>query len=188
MVADYVGVAPDNQGVDLHAPALGPTLLNTTCGVIGCPQGVWQQIAGSHFMQALNSLQETFRGIDYTVIYSTTDELAQPSGTVLHPAPGTSYRRVAIQDICPGRVVDHLENGSVDATTWAMVMDAITHPGPIDPARIDRSVCRHLFIASLSPIVIAQHAVGAAAQIAKAAATTPRQRQEAALPAYVFAP
>lgn len=187
MVADYVGVSPDSQGVDLGAPALVPALLNTACPIIGCPQGVWQQIRGSQFTQAVNSLQQTFPGIDYTVIYSQTDELVRPSDTPLDPAPGTAYTRTAIQDICPGRIVDHLEDGSVDAATWAMIMDAITHPGPLDPARVSRAVCKQLFIPGLSPVVALQHAVGAVVQIAKAVATTPRQAREATLPSYVFA-
>lgn len=187
MVADMVSVAPDNQGVSLNAPALAPALMGTTCSLIGCPQGIWQQLRGSQFMQAINSGQETFPGVDYSVIYSETDGVVAPPDTVLHPAAGTSYRRTSIQSICPGRLADHLTNGSVDAVSWAMVADAITNPGPVEGSRIDLAVCGQAFLPGQDPIAALTGAVNAPLQIANAAATTPRATAEAALPCYVHA-
>ncbi|KAA1419286.1 lipase [Nocardioides humilatus] len=187
MVADYVGVAPDMQGVTLYAPALAPALGGATCGVTGCPQGVWQQLAGSDFIAAINSRQETFRGIDYSVIYSRTDGLVAPATTRLTAVAGAGYERTAIQETCPGRIADHLTNGTVDAATWALIMDAITHRGPVDPSRVSPSVCGRLFLPGLNQAQALAGALKAPIQIATAVATTPRATEEAALPCYVFA-
>jgi hypothetical protein len=53
------------------------------------------------------------------------------------PRPASN---IAIQDICPGRYVEHIQ-AVYDAVYYAVVMDALTHPGAADPSRIDRSVC-----------------------------------------------
>ncbi|WP_183096178.1 lipase family alpha/beta hydrolase [Nocardioides stalactiti] len=187
MVADYVGVAPDSQGVTLGAPGLAPALAGAVCGVVGCPQGVWQQLQGSAFMAAINSRQETFAGIDYSVIYSTRDGLVAPETTHLAAVRGAGYRRVAVQDLCPGRIADHFTNGSTDAATWALVIDAVTRSGPVDPARLSPSVCRQPFLPGLDQRAALLGALQAPVQIATAIATTPRENAEAALPCYVYA-
>lgn len=91
-------------------------LIATACSLAGCPAAVWQFRVGARYMQALNSGQETFPDIDYSVIYSRSDGAVDPIDTTLDPAPGTSYRRVAIQDKCPGRIVDHIRIGPDVAT------------------------------------------------------------------------
>lgn len=187
MVADLVSVAPDNQGVSLGAAAVVPQVGAGACSLIACPQGVWQQLVGSQFMRAVNSGQETFPGIDYSVIYSNLDGLVQPQDTVLHPAPGTSYRRVSIQSVCPLRIADHLTNGTTDAVSWALILDAITHPGPVDGSRLVPKNCQQGFFTGMAYGPALAGALNAPLQIAKAVATTPRSAREAALPAYVFA-
>lgn len=181
MVADYVGVAPDSTGL-----RAGPSL-NGPCRLVGCPQGIWQQTATSDFMRAINSRQMTFAGVDYSVIYSLADGAVAPAITPLVAEPGVAYRRVAVQDVCPGRIADHLTNGSTDAATWALIIDAITHDGPVDPARIDRTVCGQLFLPGLDKAAALAGALNAPIQIARAFATTPRQTAEAELPCYVYA-
>lgn len=187
MVADLVSVAPDNQGVSLGAAAVVPPLASLACTTVACPQGVWQQLVGSQFIRAVNSGQETFPGIDYTVVYSNFDGLVQPQDTVLHPAPGTSYRRVSIQSVCPLRMADHLTNGTTDSVSWALILDAITHPGPADNRRVGSKVCLQPTFPGLDYLAGLAGAVNAPLQIAKAVATTPRTTGEAPLPAYVFA-
>lgn len=187
MVADLVSVAPDNQGVSLGAAAVVPKGAAAGCTLIACPQGVWQQLVGSQFLRAVNSGQETFPGIDYSVIYSVLDGLVQPQDTVLNPAPGTSYRRAAIQSVCPLRIADHLTNGTTDAVSWALILDAITHPGPVDAARVPASTCARPFFPGIDHASALLGALGAPFQIMTAVATTPRATREAPLPAYVFA-
>lgn len=186
MVADLVSVAPDNQGVSGHAPTLIPPLFAAGCTFIACPQGIWQQLVGSQFIQAVNSRQETFPGIDYTVVYSRTDGLVDPIDTVLRPAPGTSYTRVMIQSICPLEIADHLTNGSTDPVSWALIKDAITHAGPANAARIPRSVCTQLFFPGIDYAQAFKGALYAPLQIAIGTTTTQRMTHEAPLPSYVF--
>lgn len=185
MVADFVGVTPINQGLSAHLPAV--PLISTACGVAGCPAAAWQGRVGARFMQALNSGQETFPGIDYSVIYSRLDGGVNPVDTPLDPAPGTSYRRVAVQDRCPLRIADHLTNGTVDAVAWAMVVDAITHPGPVDLSRIDANVCGQLLIPGLDPLTAIQGGGNALLHLTSAVASAPRLISEPALPCYVYA-
>jgi hypothetical protein len=95
--------------------------------------------SGSHFLKALNSVSETPGQTAYTQIYSQTDELVEPSTTApLSVGPNTA--NVAIQSICPGRVVHHAGLLS-DPAAWELVLDATTHPGPANPGRIDRGAC-----------------------------------------------
>src|SRR5665213_3046609 len=71
MVDDLIGIAPSNNG---------SILARVTCQN-GCSPADWQQSSGSHFLTALNSDQETFPGISYSVILSRYDEEAVPAGT-----------------------------------------------------------------------------------------------------------
>ena len=69
MVEDVVGMAATN-----HGSAIVPLICAT-----GCAPALWQQRDTSAWTAALNSGQETFAGIDYTAIYSHTDEFVQPN-------------------------------------------------------------------------------------------------------------
>ena len=101
-----------------------------------CTEACFQMAPKSKFIAALNSVDETPGDVSYTSIYSLNDELVQPTTT----APMAGAENIAIQDICPGRPVEHASMAA-DAAAFALVMDAFTHPGPADPGRIDRGVC-----------------------------------------------
>jgi len=93
----------------------------------------------------MNSGQETFPGIAYSVIYSNTDEFVQPNlddsgSSALHGGGGV-VSNTALQDVCPGHFADHLQGASFDPVAFALTLDALSHPGPADAKRIDRSVC-----------------------------------------------
>ncbi|GAB2989681.1 lipase family alpha/beta hydrolase [Nocardioides montaniterrae] len=149
MVDDVVGFAGTNHG----STAFGQQCLT---GVTTCPPAMWQQRAGSAFIKALNSRTETFRGIDYTEIWTHTDEVVTPAGPA---ATATSALRtghghiadVATQDVCPANISEHVTLGTSDAVAYALAMDALNHRGPADPARIDRSVCSHLYQPYVDP-------------------------------------
>ena len=51
---------------------------NALCQAV-CSPAEWQQATTAHFIAALNSYAETFKGIDYTVIYSRDDEVVVPN-------------------------------------------------------------------------------------------------------------
>jgi triacylglycerol esterase/lipase EstA (alpha/beta hydrolase family) len=125
--------------IDLASPNHGIYAADACAQSGNCWPAVWQMASGSHFLKALNSVSETPGATAYTQIYSQTDELVEPSST----APlsgGSNTANIAIQSICPGRVVHHAGLLS-DPVVWELVLDAMTHPGPANPGRIDRSAC-----------------------------------------------
>jgi hypothetical protein len=77
--------------------------------------------------------------VSYTSVFSQTDEIIQP----VAPEPVAAIRgatNIAVQDICPGRYVGHVQSAS-DAAYYGVVVDALKHVGPADPSRIDRNYC-----------------------------------------------
>src|SRR4051794_19263939 len=136
LVDDLVLLASPNHGI---------SAADLCAGSGNCWPAVWQMATGSHFLSALNAGDETPGGVAYTNVFSRSDELVEPSTTV--PLAGAS--NVAVQDLCPGRAVHH--GGLLDdATTWALVLDALTHPGGADPARVGPSVCAGAFAPGIS--------------------------------------
>src|SRR4051794_24288823 len=102
LVGDVVGLDPSNHGtLDAVAACQG-----------SCPPADAQQATGSRFLEALNSRTETFAGIDYTVIYTRTDEIVVPNldasgSSSLHTGPGR-IANIAVQEICPNDPSEHL--------------------------------------------------------------------------------
>ena len=85
MVADVIGLAGDNAGTT--------TFTSCRVGHPTCTPAIWQQVAGSHFLAALNSGAETFAGIAYTEVFTHTDEVVQPSTTRFAGVLRTAHRR-----------------------------------------------------------------------------------------------
>lgn len=146
MVASLVGLAPDNEG--------GSDTVEGYC-TIACVPAAWQEVqrlgnVPSHFMRALNSLQQTFPGIAYTDIYSLTDEVAGfnvgPDPVSPLP-PASNVLNVADQQICPFQPVDHLDVVAMSAP-YAVAMAALARPGRLpDVAAIDTAkVCAHPYM------------------------------------------
>lgn len=146
MVDDVVGFSGSNHGT---------TALGGAGCAQGCPPAVWQQGAGANFLQALNSSAETFPGISYTNIYTHTDEVVQPNSGPNASAAlrtgGGQITNVATQDVCPLDVDEHLLVGTVDPVAYALAIDALTHPGPADSARIASAVCTQLYQPGVDP-------------------------------------
>ncbi len=147
MVDKVIGFSGSNHGTT--SPVLD------TC-FAGCPPADWQQEADSNFIAALNSGAETFAGISYTEIYTHTDEVVQPNtgpdpSSGLHTGDG-QMTNVAIQQICPTDLSEHLAVGTTDPVAYALAVDALTHSGPADPARIPSSVCTQLYMAGVNPL------------------------------------
>jgi pimeloyl-ACP methyl ester carboxylesterase len=176
LVSDLVGAAPSNHGTVV---AVGDCLQ-------ACPPSNWQQRSDARFIEALNSGQETFPGIDYTAIRTNFDEVVVPTtGTAL--AGPARVTNVAVQDICPADSSDHLNVGTADAVTWALFKDAIDHDGPADPARIDGSVCTHPFMPGVNPATYLTDAGLAYTALAVQLATYPTVEAEPPLACYVMA-
>jgi triacylglycerol lipase len=114
-----------------------------------CWPAVWQMRTGSAFLTALDR-DESPAGVSVTNVYSQTDELVEPSTTV--PTAGAS--NVALQSICPGRPVHHA-GLLADAVSGALVLDALSHPGGADPARIGPAVCAQALMPGTDPATVA---------------------------------
>jgi hypothetical protein len=180
MVDDVIGMAPSNHGT---VDAFGLCL-----PVVGCAPAIWQQESNSPFLRALNSGAETFAGISYTQIYTELDEIVVPNfneagSSSLHTGAG-AIANVAVQSVCPGHLTEHLLIGTVDPVAYALVMDAISHPGPAHPSRIDRSVCAQLFQPYVSPASFAANFPKTSLYLARVLVTTPHVPAQPAMAAY----
>ena len=181
MVDDDIGFAATNHGT---TTAAGPCSL-------GCSPADWQQSNTSEFTKALNSYQETFPGISYTEVYTHTDEVVQPnsddSGSSSVHGGGGDITNVAIQDVCPLDISEHLAIGTQDNTAYALAIDALSHPGPAIPSNVSPGVCLDPLMPGINkatyPVDVAQSLAGFAANIAGA----PQVHSEPPLKCYVTA-
>jgi hypothetical protein len=181
MVKSFVAIDPSNHGT-LDASVL--------CNVV-CPPAMWQQATGSHFLDALNSYDETFPGIDYTVVYSRTDEIVVPNfdaqgSSSLHTGSG-SIENIAVQQICPLDPSEHLLMGTADPVAYALATDALVHSDLADPAEVPADVCSELLSPAVNPIAFPLHFASMLASIALSVAMSPETFSEPALPSYVYA-
>jgi hypothetical protein len=181
MVDDLVGLSPSNHGTLTAIPV---------CLVV-CPASFHQQEAGAQFIKALNSGQETFPGISYTVAYTHTDEVVTPNfsdkgSSSLHGGGG-QISNIAVQQICPLDVNEHLGMGTYDPVAYALALDAIEHPGPADAGRIPASVCRQLFMPGVNVASFATDEAQFAAEVATAIASAKQIPKEPPLRCYVTA-
>ncbi|MDP9118438.1 MAG: lipase [Actinomycetota bacterium] len=148
MVDDVIGMAGSNHGTTSLATCIQ--------GLTLCPAASWQQSSAARFIAALNSGAETFAGISYTEVFTHTDEVVDPNSTdansssALHTGAGM-ITNVSTQDICPLDVNEHLQVGTLDATAYALVLDALDHAGPAEVSRIDRAVCQRPFQPGVDP-------------------------------------
>jgi pimeloyl-ACP methyl ester carboxylesterase len=184
MVDDVVGFAPSNHGTeDSRFTCSGPD---------GCPPAHWQQASNAQFIQAANSFQETFAGISYTVAYTHTDWVVTPNqdaetgSSSLRTGDG-QISNVAIQDICPADLNEHLAIGTSDPVAYALAIDALQHPGPADPSRIESTVCQQAFMPGVNPATYPTDAGEATLALAQVTATYPHVASEPPLKCYVFA-
>jgi triacylglycerol esterase/lipase EstA (alpha/beta hydrolase family) len=177
-VADVVGIDPSNHGT-LDA--------NGAC-TLTCAPSIWQQQTGSHFLTALNTGPETWAGIDYTVVYSHTDEVVVPNlspkgSSALHTGKGR-IADIAVQSICPADTSEHLAMGTYDSVGYAVVVDALTHHGPAKAGRVSTSVCTQPFMPGVDPATFAADFGRVVATAADQLATYPHTASEPALKPY----
>jgi triacylglycerol esterase/lipase EstA (alpha/beta hydrolase family) len=184
MVDDDIGLAASNHGTT------GAQLL---CS-IPCAAADWQQSDKSRFIAALNSYQETFPGISYTEVYSHNDEIVTPNsndqGSSSVHGGGGEITNVAIQEVCPADVSEHLAVGTQSNTAYALAIDALTHPGPANPSRIDTSsVCNplNILMPGINKVTYPADLLAAAADLATNTATAPTVPAEPPLRCYVTA-
>lgn len=179
MVEEHVGLAPPNHG------ALGPVIFCTP----DCAPALWQLRYDSNFMRALNSGQETFPGISYTEIDTHQDEIVGPAfddtgSSSLHGGGG-HIANVALQDVCPVHVAEHIKAITYDAVAYALAIDALTHDGPADPARINPRVCDQEFHPGVDPATFPTNYIDTVVTAMYRQVTAQRVGSEPALRPYV---
>ena len=181
MVDDVVGLAPSNHGTPVANGACIPD----------CAPAIWQQRSNANFIAALNSRQETFSGISHTVVYTHADEVLPPNlnsnGTSSLHTGGGAISNIAIQDVCPLDVADHIGVGSYDNTAYAIAIDALTHQGPAAAARVGRSVCLKPLQPGVNPLTFATDYTATLTYLATTLATYPHVPSEPPLACYVTA-
>ncbi|GAA6022950.1 hypothetical protein JCM11491_005480 [Sporobolomyces phaffii] len=138
LVHAFVGLAPD-----FHGTAEGPLACaaETLIGG-GCNPSVIQQTVGSHFLAAVNKKGNQAL-VPTTSLYTHYDDVIQPE--VILPATsalsGASVHAMQDLDVCgPGYIADHFTM-IVSSVAYALTVDALTHDGNANPARINRAAC-----------------------------------------------
>jgi triacylglycerol lipase len=122
--------------VGLAAPNHGTLTADRAADRDRCFASCQQMRPGSNFLTALNHPDETPADISYTNIFTVRDEFIIPASS----SELIGAANHAVQDICPGRPVEHLLLAG-DAVTWELTVDALTHPGGADPDRISPFAC-----------------------------------------------
>ena len=181
LVQDVVSLDPSNHGtLDADASCQDQ-----------CSPADWQQASAARFIAALNSGAETFAGIDYTVIFSRTDEIVVPnfdaSGSSSLHTGGGQIANIAVQQICPNDASDHLAMGSYDPVGYALAVDAFSHENIADASRIPASVCAQPFQPGVDAGSFASDYANFLNSIGQAQQGVPQVSAEPPLRCYVFA-
>lgn len=180
LVGELIALAGSNHG----------TLVATAACKPSCPESNWQQALDSNFITALNRDFETLPGIDYSNVYTHFDQIVQPnlddSGSS-SLAGGAQVANIALQDVCPGHVADHLALGSYDPVGFALALDALERDGPADAARIAPGVCAESLMPGVDPTRFAADYADMLAVIGNANAASARSNAEPPLRCYAGA-
>ena len=144
-LADFVMIAGPNHGTAVALPSALPEGLFDLLQLDGLPIGLLPEVLyqfelGSDFVTALNAGDETPGDIDYTNLYTFTDELVQP--VIPTPTAALDFEQansrvsnILLQDVCPGHLSDHFLIGTADSLAFALALDAISNDGPADVER-----------------------------------------------------
>lgn len=177
MIEEVVGLSPSNHGTLTAQPGC----------TSDCPRAYQQQRNDSNFIARLNRGFETVAGIDYSSIYTWTDEVVTPNtppNASSALSGGTQVVNVALQEVCPNNVADHLAIGSYDAVAAALAFDALAHAGPVDSSRIAASVCLQPFMEGVNASSFAEGYSAMLAYIAETSAITENVSEEPPLRCY----
>ena len=130
-VDDFVMLAGPNHGTAVAGSSGSPMEM---------PEAFWQMRQGSAFVTTLNEGDESPGSVSYTSLYTWTDELVQPSYGPDATAPlaeDDNVTNLALQEACPGRVVDHLTIGTTDRASFLLTLAAFDQDGPLDVTAVD---------------------------------------------------
>ncbi|KAK4554118.1 hypothetical protein LTR86_008959 [Recurvomyces mirabilis] len=176
VTSTFVALSPDFTGIQVGGGNLSDFCIGNLC-----QSSIWQQSAGSHFLASLGS-----HGFQAQV--KTTSIWSQFDG-VVSPAQGNanlpSATVVAVQDLCPLRLVSHVFM-TIDAAGFALALDALQH-GSADLERVQGqifSVCFRIAAKNMQISVVNQVQAAWDDAIDGFVLGSPRVTQEPALMAY----
>lgn len=136
-VDDFILLAGPNHGTE-QVTLGGVFPILTAVGLV--PEVLYQFAPESKFMAATNAGDETPGDISYSAIYTLLDELVRPvepvpTAALEFGAENPKVANILLQDVCPGRIVDHVTIGLTDRLTFDLVIDALEHDGPANVIR-----------------------------------------------------
>jgi triacylglycerol lipase len=152
--------------VGLAGPYEGTQRANESCADGRCPVTSWQFRRGSRLNGAFAAAPRP-AGPAFTAVATEFDELVTPAPEA---ALLDGAQNIVIQEICPGRPVDHYAIAG-DAVAYAVALDALRHPGPADRSRIDPAVCTQTAMPDGDPVATAVIAPQSIANAALAVAS-----------------
>lgn len=171
--------------ISLSAPNNGALPADGLC-VVACAASIWQQRMAADYIAALNSRTTSYPGVDITSVYTRLDEVAAPNlngeSSVLAGATN-----IALQDLCPLNLAEHIQIGTTDPVAYALALDALSHPGPADPGRVPGSVCTELLLPGVDPLEVVQRQATLATIVAGSLVEAPLLTAEPPLRCYVTA-
>jgi pimeloyl-ACP methyl ester carboxylesterase len=132
--------------VSLAAPFDGTQLANELCTIGQCAPLAWQLRRGSQHVAAMRNAPLP-SGVDVTSVSTQYDEIVRPQPEVSQ-LPGATH--VLLQNVC---AQDPSEHGLIlgDPVAYALTLDALTHAGTADPARLRTDTCEQYFIPNGDP-------------------------------------
>jgi hypothetical protein len=146
-VSDVVSLAGIHHGSSI----INTNYTGKSCSPdLGCPPAVWQQAAGSSFLNALNAYPDETpgAGISWTSLRSSTDEFVQPSTGKTPTSSLKGATNILFQDVCKGRKTSHVGT-LLDSVSFEVLKDAIKYAGPVKVSRLPKTVCTHPFATGL---------------------------------------
>lgn len=165
--------------VSLAGPLRGTQAADDLCAARRCAPLAWQLRLGARTMQALATAPMP-RRLAVTSIATELDELIRPQP---YASQARGARTILLQDICPGRVVEH---GGIlgDPVGYALLRDAMAHRGTARAGRVDRAACSEQLLSEADPVGAAGFANTVAAFVTGLANPLLWVGSEPAVPAY----
>ena len=102
----------------------------------------------------------------------------------LHTGDG-AISNIAIQDVCPLDINEHLLIGTIDPVAYALAVDALTHAGPADETRISPATCLQVLQPGVNPVTWLTDMSSAFLVLAESLALAPHVSAEPPLRCYV---
>lgn len=176
-IDDYIGLAP--------ALGRGTAFADIACGG-PCAPAFWQFRPRSKLLEGYNR-RELPPGPSYTSIFTLFDQavVPQPQASTLRAPRGVDTTSVAVQDFCGyPRTVEHVLLVG-DAVAYALLIDALTHPGPADPDRVPLDACTQVAMPGADDISFLTAVPRFMAGVAEATVSDQRVEREPALRCYL---